>query len=233
MARIACVLYLVLAGGAAAADLEAQITAAYYRGDTGELAALSAVLDTDPFADQYLSGYLDWRLGSLLMDSDTAEADRVLERGQIRLERLVEREPEYAEAWAVLAATLGVRIGVQPGKRAMRMGPASGKASSRALKLDPGNPRIQLIAGIGKLSTPALFGGGYRKAIRHLDAAVEAWRMHGAGALSWGLPDIHVWRGIAFAHKGKKDVAAIEYRAALDIAPDYEWARAVLSSLSN
>ena len=207
---------------------EEEITAAYYSGEIEQLRTLRA--DLDPAT--YLSAYLDWRLGSLLFDGDTIDqADATLLRAQETLERLTAAQPGSAEAWALLSVTIGMRIGVNPGARGMKMGPASGKAGKRALKLEPDNPRVLLVIGINKFNTPFLFGGGKKRAMKYLDKSLAGWRKNPAGAYRWGEADSHLWRGRTHEKLGDTESACTDYAAALQVSPGYEWGSRLHSQL--
>jgi len=220
------VVLALLADHANAVVTEEAINASYYNGDVAALEALRKELDGTGPEDAILAGYLDWRLASLLVgNSDQKSADAVLERGQQTLEALVAEAPDNAEAWALLSGTLGMRIGIQPMTRGLRYGRAANRAMSTALELEPGNPRVLLIDGIGKLNTPSMFGGSRKKAMQQFDTALAAIQANGPGRYSWGEADIHVWRGIAERYAKNRDAARAAFDRALEIVPTYEWAR--------
>ena len=221
MRAVAFVFALLVCTTAQGSDFERELTAAYHASDTEKLEKLR---ENQPSG--YLSAYLDWRLGSVLFGRGEVDAaDAVWQRAQSTLEKLVAREPDSGEAWALYSSTLGMRIGVRPGTRGMKMGAASGKAGKRALKLEPGNPRVLLIIGVNKYNTPLLFGGGVKKAIRYLNKSLESWESGGSGSYDWGQTDTYVWRGQAYLRAGKEAAACIDFARALEIAPGFRWAQ--------
>ena len=216
----------LLADDANAVVTEDAINASYYKSDVAALEGLREELQTATPGDALLAGYLDWRLASLFVgNGDRKSADAALERGQETLEAIVAEAPDNAEAWALLSGVLGMRIGIQPMTRGLRYGGAASRAMNKALELEPGNPRVLLVDGIGKLNTPSMFGGSRKKAMQQFDAALAAIRANGPGRYSWGEADIHVWRGIAERNSGNSDAARTAFDRALELVPSYEWAR--------
>ena len=74
------------------------------------------------------------------------------------LETATERDPDFAEAWALLASVYGQKIAQKPFS-AMALGRKSDKATERARELAPDNPRVVLLAAIGDYNTPKMWGG--------------------------------------------------------------------------
>lgn len=216
----------LIADTACASVTEDDVNRAYYQSDTAILETLRANLNEE-FADEaLLAGYVDWRLASIHVRTGNEDAaDDALERGQATLEKLVEKIPEDAEGWALLSSTLGMRIGIRPMTRGFRYGRAADAAIGRALALEPANPRVLLIDGIGKLSKPALFGGNTEGAIAALDHALASVAANGTGRYLWGEADAYVWRGIAHDRAGKPEAAIQDFDQALAAVPSYEWAK--------
>lgn len=109
----------------------------------------------------------------------------------------------------------------------MTMGRKADAAIDKAMSLEPDNPRVLVIYAIGKLNTPALFGGGHEKAIEALDRAIASLASNGPGRYAWGEADAYIWRGIAEQRKGKLDKAAADFDSALNAVPSYGWAHAL------
>ncbi|NNM21409.1 MAG: hypothetical protein HKO55_09080 [Gammaproteobacteria bacterium] len=194
-------------GGATGND----ISAAYYAADVARLEQLQGSVA----ADTYLAALLDWRFGSVLSGmGDANAADVVWQRGQAALERQVDKDPGSARSWALLSATLGARIAVKPGPRGMKMGSASGRAGKRAAKLSPEDPFVLMVNGINKYHTPRLFGGGMKRALRFLDAALPRL----STADKHLLPDILVWRAQVL-HRLERESACDDLAKALDVTP--------------
>ncbi len=216
---------LLLADAAFALVSEGEINRAYYASDVAELEEIRTELNEDDPNDAYLAAYIDWRIASIHMSfADADAADTALERGQSTLEALVERVPDSADSWALLSTTYGMRIGIKPMSRGMSMGGKADRAIERALRLEPENPRVLVIYAIGKLNTPALFGGGRDAALEALDGAIASVSANGTGRYAWGEADAYVWRGIARQRQDDLESAAADFDAALDAVPSYGWA---------
>ncbi len=216
---------LLLADAAFALVSEGEINRAYYASDVAELEEIRTELNEENSNDAYLAAYIDWRIASIHMSlADGDAADAVLERGQTTLESLVDRVPDSADSWALLSTTYGMRIGIKPMSRGMSMGGKADRAIERALRLEPENPRVLVIYAIGKLNTPALFGGGRDAALEALDGAIASVSANGTGRYAWGEADAYVWRGIARQRQGDLESAAADFDAALDAVPSYGWA---------
>ena len=233
--QLICLMCFVFAAGNALAVVtEEDINTAYYAGDTEALETLRVELNQENTEDALLAGYLDWRAASICIGTGNEKAaDRLLERGQITLETLVEQAPNSAEAWALLSTTLGMRIGIRPMSRGMFMGRRADKAVDRAMALEPDNPRVLLISAIGKLNKPTLFGGDKEAAMRELEQAIDAVALHGSGRYAWGAADAHIWRGIAYMRAGDKAAATASFDTALGLVPSYLWAEHLKANLAS
>ena len=216
---------LMLADLAFALVSEDDINRAYYASDVASLEEIREELNEEDANDAYLAAYIDWRLAGIHMSfTDEDAADAVLERAQLTLESLVEQAPDSAESWALLSTIYGMRIGIRPMTRGMSMGRKADGAIERALRLEPENPRVLVIYAIGKLNTPALWGGGHDRAMEALDKALASLAANGSGRYTWGEADAYIWRGIAEQQQGNLEQAAANFDAALDAVPSYGWA---------
>jgi len=223
--------FFFIAGPAFGLVIEDDINAAYYANDAGALEELRAELDTTSASDAYLAAYIDWRIAGIQTgQGDDKAADKALKRGQIVLEELVEQTPESAEAWALLSTTYGMRIGIKP-MRGMTLGRKSNAAIDKAMALEPSNPRVLLVYAIGKLNTPALWGGGFDEAMDAIDRSLESIATQGSGRYAWGEADAYIWRGIAEQRDGNAAAAAENFQRALAAEPDYSWAAALSANV--
>jgi tetratricopeptide (TPR) repeat protein len=172
---------------------------------------------------------LKYRLATVYyVSGDSKRSDELLKNAIEELDKLLATTPDFAEALTLKGAAIGMRISFRPSIRGMTMGPASGRAISRALELDPANPRVWLIKGIAAHNTPALFGGGSKKALSALDQSIALYSDNGMG---WGYADAYVWRGLTYLNRGDKDKARTDFQAALTIAPNFAWAGTLLEQL--
>ena len=65
---------------------------------------------------------------------------------------------------------------VDPQSRWMTYGQESGKAIQEGLQLDPNNPRLYYLQGMGIFGTPPAFGGGKEKAKPIFEKALELYK---------------------------------------------------------
>ncbi len=202
-----------------------QVTDASYAGDVDALEATLA--DTD--GASYESAYLKYRLAiGYLGSRDSERAGDLLADTVADLDAVLQQSPDSAEALALKGTAVGMRISFRPLTRGMRMGPASSRAIARAIELDPANPRAWMIKGIGAHNTPTMFGGGNKKALQALNTAIQLFADDNSG---WGQADAYVWRGLTHKNIGDDSRAREGFRAALDIAPNYQWAARLLDAL--
>jgi tetratricopeptide (TPR) repeat protein len=151
--------------------------------------------------------------------------DVLLEQADAALER-AGRVAQIPETHAVRSGVLGMMIGSSPLK-GMTLGPRAGAQMERALELDPSNPRVWLMRGVGAMNTPEMFGGGLEKAEEYLVKSIALFSgdKPAAPAPSWGAGEVHAWLGQVYARQGKKDAARAEYQRALAIEPNDAWVK--------
>lgn len=244
-AMLACGMVAMLAAPARATDfaevwpgLVAQIERTYVLGDASGMrsarTAVKELLDSDLTDDQrsiarYTVAYLNWRLFFLTDNSADDERDALLDEALELLDADVADNDANAESHALMASVYGLQIS-QSRLRAAFLGTRAGRASARALELEPNNPRVLLLDGIGKLNTPRAFGGGEDRAEALLLRAVAAFRTEPPGRPwpRWGRIDAYAWLGQVAAQRGDPDAARRHYLQALEIEPEFAWVRSVL-----
>ena len=235
----------MLAASATAAEfaevwpgLVERIERAYVLGDASGMrsarTAVKGLLGPELTDDQrsiarYTVAYLNWRLFFLTDGSAGDERDALLDEALELLDADVADNDANAESHALMASVYGLQIS-QSRLRAAFLGTRAGRASARALELEPNNPRVLLLDGIGKLNTPRAFGGGEDRAEALLLRAVAAFRTEPAGRPwpRWGRIDAHAWLGQVAAQRGDPDGARRHYLQALEIEPQFAWVRSVL-----
>jgi tetratricopeptide (TPR) repeat protein len=226
-------LYLLAAAGVRGDDFSKQVNAlekAWMRDDGAEIRASVDALQKLPPGTRvtYAIGYAERRLAFLRTvpqpDRMAAMADAIA-----RFEEVIKAEPANAEGHALLASSLGSMIGFDR-KLAMDYGPRSGQEMEQALSLEPNNPRVLVLAGISAFMKPEEYGGGMEKAepLLRRAASILAQQPDDRPWPNWGRFDAHMWLGQLLDKSGKHDDARTEYEAALAIAPQSQWARAIL-----
>lgn len=210
---------------------------AYVLGDAPELLAVRADLrdlleagltDGQRSITRYTVAYVNWRLFSIPDSVPADDRAALLEDAVTLLTRDLEADDGNAESHALLASVYGMQIdsawkGITLGRRASR-------ASARAFELAPGNPRVLLQDGVGKLHTPGMFGGGADRAEALLRQALAAFRTEPPDRPwpGWGLIDAYAWLGQISARRGDAAAARRYYEQALDVESDFAWVRDVL-----
>ena len=154
-----------------------------------------------------------------------------LQRAVSVLQQSLKTRP-LPETHALIATIDGQLIGNDP-SRAMELGMASQQAMSEALSLGAKNPRVWLLRGMSTLFTPPEYGGGAKPAEEQLLKAAELFKTDKpkAGEPSWGGAEVHLWLGQTYAQLGDTTKAAAEYKAALDMAPNFAYVRALAAAL--
>ncbi|MCV6615808.1 MAG: tetratricopeptide repeat protein [Cellvibrionaceae bacterium] len=147
-----------------------------------------------------------------------------LNQAMTELQTLTEREPDNAEAWALLSHVYGTQITFQPLKSAY-YGPKVGSSIAKAKTLAPNNPRVYLVSGISDYFTPAIFGGSKQGAVSKLSEAIKHYAADEGSGYHWGLAEAYVWRGLAKLELGDTPRALDDWQRALEQQPDYPWAQ--------
>lgn len=111
----------------------------------------------------------------LAFSSPKDQIDALCDRAQEYLGNATAIRAENAENHVLAAYLLSARINVNPMFRGASMGSESKTHLTKALELDPANPRALYVRGMGIYHTPSAFGGGKKKAKPYLDRALESF----------------------------------------------------------
>ena len=210
---------------------------AYVLGDGPELLAVRAdltdLLDTDLTDAQrsiarYTVAYVSWRLFTIPDSVPADDRAALLDDAVDLLTRDLEAGDGNAESDALLASVYGMQI--DSAWKGMTLGRRASRASARALELAPGNPRVLLQDGVGKLHTPRMFGGGADRAEAMLMRALAAFRTEPPDRPwpRWGRLDTYAWLGQISVEREELAAARRFYEQALDLEPDFAWVRYAL-----
>lgn len=225
-----------LAAQAAASPYFNSIQSASWHADIAALQDLSrqlqaAAVNNDP-ETVYAAALADYRLANAGMKDEKQYRyviDAALDRAENLLEKLSRCDTKYqAESLALLSSVYCTKIGISPIKGPV-LGIKSGSAIAQAEKLAPDNPRVQLFKGLGKLYTPAIFGGDREGAMAAFNAAIAYLPKEQFSASNWGLDDAYIWRGIALKSAGRAAEARASFEQALAIAPESKWIKHLLA----
>lgn len=183
---------------------------------------------------QYYVALADYRLAAFYFSSGSpAEADRFVTESEQYLEKAMEAEPEFGEAFSLYGFLLGLEVALHQ-DRAMTLGFKSMASLDQGIAKDPSNPRTHLIKGMYLPYVPEAYGGGIDVAIPYLEKAVSLFA--GETAVdpikpSWGRDEAHLHLGMAYKAKGETAKAIEWLKKALALNPDLGLAKSLLASL--
>jgi tetratricopeptide (TPR) repeat protein len=174
---------------------------------------------------RYTIGYAAWRL-AFSPNVPAGEKNDLLDDAEVQLKEVEKLMPDFAEAPGLLSAVYGAKIAQAP-DLGMTLGMQASALMSRALSMDPANPRLLVLRGTSLYHTPPEYGGSVKEAEASFRRALARFDQVSAGAPwpNWGRFDAHVWLGQALAARGDKAGARAEYEKALAIAPASNWVK--------
>jgi len=182
----------------------------------------------------YYVALCDYRLAVFyLTESKMEEAEVHTKEAEKHLEKVMELMPSWGEPVALYASMLGFEIALDWSK-GMALGMKSNEYLSKALELEPDNPRVLLFKGSSELYTPVAYGGGAEVAMETLIRAVELFKTEKVEdpiKPSWGKEEALTYLGMAYEQIGEKNKAEELYRQALDVNPDFGMAKENLDKL--
>ena len=127
---------------------------------------------TYPWLIHYYIALADYRLVSFYFSQQHQEnAKKFIDDGIEHSLTCLNLKADFAEANSLLSSLYGNKIGADP-MLGMTLGPKSGTMMAKAMKLEPHNPRTQLISGWSAYFTPKMWGGGKDKARKHFQQAI-------------------------------------------------------------
>lgn len=219
---------LVLAGVLSAHALSLKtIEDASIRNDLTELVSYRG--QAEQVNDAYVSAFLEYRIGiAANVAQDRKLAKSSLKRAAKILKKKLKVSPDSAAHLALLGNIYGMQIALSPMK-GMTLGPKANKLVERAIEIAPSDPNTLLSLGISRYNTPSIFGGNKTEALAALDQAIKAFEV--SQDAQWGKAEAHVWRALALDAMERRADAVTALNAALDLEPDFEWARFILSSM--
>lgn len=153
-----------------------------------ELAKEFEKIAKDAPKDWYAQYYTSYAYIALANASEK-DKDAWCDKAETYLNNAFAIEKASSENYVLKAYLLSARIQVNPMMRGASMGKASKKQLDLAQKANPDNPRYYYVRGMGIYNTPAIFGGGKKKAKPYLEKALVKYKEYKASsALSpdWG-----------------------------------------------
>jgi tetratricopeptide (TPR) repeat protein len=153
-------------------------------------------------------------------EQDAAVA--LLQEGVAAVAVAIERTPASSPYQTTLGELYGQLAAYSGVVGRIRYGRLATTAYARALELDPRNALAHVGAGIGKLETPAMFGGSTQDALREFRLAQE---------LDAGCDEAWIWEGIAQRRQGDTAAARAALQYALRVNPSSDHAKRELARL--
>ncbi|SMO79190.1 tetratricopeptide repeat protein [Gracilimonas mengyeensis] len=213
-------------------ELKQELNTAIDASNRQEVARIGYAME--PFFDhsdlkkyaRYYAGYAWYRMYNLPAEDGSEPDEKFLDRSINHLEKAVDIDPDFAEAYALLGSTFGMKAtGMFSG---MRYGPKSQSATDKAKELSPENPRVYMIEGTGNIYKPSMFGGGLDNAMTSLQKAAELFRTfepQNELAPDWGHAEVYAWIGQVYAKQENYQQAKEAYEQALQVDSDYGWVK--------
>jgi tetratricopeptide (TPR) repeat protein len=213
-----------------------EIDHASMSGDTAKLDAVVALANRvaaaypDDGLMAHYQGYALYRQATRQLGGNTFPKATLL-AAQAALQRSLATH-QLAETHMLLSSIDGQLIGADPSK-AMELGMESQSQQEAATSMAPNNPRVWLLRGQGAIFTPPEYGGGLDPAESQLKRAIELFASDKPkpGEPSWGRAEAYAWLGQVYEKKGDKANAAAMYAKALDLAPNYAFARSLAAAM--
>jgi tetratricopeptide (TPR) repeat protein len=182
----------------------------------------------------YYVAYADYRL-AILYGSQNKPQQQIqhLDQGISSLYSTLEKNEQFADAQALLAAMLGQRISTDP-QLGMSLGPESGTAIMDAKRFGKDNPRVALFSAIISYFTPTEYGGSTTRAIEEMKRAAELFEtenLEDKRLPDWGESESHIWLARFYTETDQLDLAKASLDRAMKIDPQMSYAKVIESRL--
>ncbi len=141
------------------------------------------------------------------------------------LETTVEMDDTFAEGWGLLSTSYAHKISVSP-LNAIGLGRKYNRTMSKAIELEPDNPRIILLKAIMDYNLPGIVGGDKERAMEAFNRAASIFFeeiLEDPLMPSWGHEHAHARIGITYMDRGELEKARSSFERALEINPDFGW----------
>lgn len=182
---------------------------------------------------RYYLAYCDYRYVTAYArrEKDSEEqSEKYLDDAVTHLGAALKLDEKFAEAHGLLASCYGQQISTNF-LLGMTLGPKSNAAMSKALQLQPENPRLLMLDAISKHFTPAMFGGDKELALAGFKRSAEIFEKQTKTSTiqpDWGHAEAYAWIGVALLDQNKKAEAKTALERALVIDPEFGWVKYVL-----
>ncbi len=241
-AALALALALTLTGRAAPSvaattewpDVEGRIQYGFYTEDARAVSDVVNQLSApesgeDPMRHYYI-GFANYRLSALLAGKDKVRAREAAARCVSRLDEAVRGKSNFAEGMALQSACLRELRNLTPFKPLA--GVKSAGQMEKALKLAPKDPRVLLLQALENGDAGKIDGVG----ITRLKKAAEAFEAERQGVdrtPGWGAAETYAYLGRGYLDQGDVLAARDALERALLIAPDFAYAKRLLTKITS
>jgi tetratricopeptide (TPR) repeat protein len=226
-------------------DGKIKFETAYLRWNFDDMITAKAIferalaIDPKSVDAMYWNGYAGYRLVIYNLygaEKNEDAAKKYMEDAINVLEAAINIDAHHSESFALLGTLTGMKISFNP-VSAMWLGPMSNGYYDDAIKANPDNPRAYFLKGLGKMNTPAIFGGGSDKAITAMERAVVLYEKEKVDSSSikpdWGFAECHTFLGQCYAANSDNNKAKDHYSKALALNPYSRRAKDGLAKLEN
>lgn len=132
-----------------------------------------AQVEEDEWLPYYYSAYN--RVIASYMSQDKDVRDQYVDKAMELVKKSQEINPEEVEILIMQAYVTNAKLSIKPAIRGRTLGPKFDGILAQAKKIDEENPRIYYLQGQSKFYTPAMWGGGKKKALPLLEKAIEKY----------------------------------------------------------
>jgi hypothetical protein len=223
-------------------EAKAALMSADYRADVAKLASLRsevAQLANDPdlgYLADYWSGFASWRMvvNGVSAKMPAEEAIGHLGRAVTDFESSIRKKSDFADGYAGAAAMHGWLGAYKSADQAAMKQEIETfhRMLTRALELEPSNPRVLWIEAVPFMVMPAERGGNVDRAIELYQKMIEnaAPPRPDSPLPDWGKPEALMSLAGARLKKPTPDVnaAADDARAALRLQPEWHYVKDIL-----
>ena len=181
--------------------------------------------DEENYLAQYYLAFTDYYLAVYLMQKkEKKQFEKFSKSSEKTLKKLLNENRTDAEVVSLLGALYGIKVAMNPELGSL-LGSQNISLTSKALGIEPDNPRVLLQKGISKFNSPDFVGGSKKEALKFFIQSVQLFenQTENETNIDWGYLDALAWLGIAHSSLGDFEAAITAYNKAVEVEPDFAW----------